>query len=133
MTRYTLDTDVVSNMMRNPAGTVAGHIARVGEDRICVSIVTAAELRFGAARSGSPRLAAGVKAVLARVPVLPLGAPADAEYGAIRAALEAAGQPIGPNDLLIAAHARALGATLVSANVGKFQRVRGLGVEDWTA
>ena len=128
-----LDTNIVSDMMRNPAGKVADHIAQVGEGSLCLSIVTAAELRFGAAKSGSSRLLARVEAVLARVPVLPLEVPADAEYGVIRAELEATGRSIGPNDLLIAAHARTLGATIVTANVAEFRRVRGLTVENWIA
>ena len=133
MTLYMLDTNIVSDMMRNPAGRAAVHIARVGEENLCVSIVTAAELRYGAAKSGSSRMLARVDVILARITILPLPVPADAHYGAIRAALEAAGRPIGPNDLLIAAHAAALGATVATANVGEFQRVRGLAVEDWTA
>jgi tRNA(fMet)-specific endonuclease VapC len=124
---------IVSDMMRNPAGKVADHIARVGEDSLCLSIVTAAELRFRAAKSGSSRLLERVEAVLARVPVLPLDVPADAEYGGIRAELGATGQSIGPNDLLIAAHAQALGATIVTADVAEFRRVRGLTVENWIA
>lgn len=67
------------------------------------------------------------------MPVLPLSSPTDAHYGGIRAELEAAGRPIGPNDLLIAAHATALGATMITANVAEFRRVRGLDVQDWTA
>jgi tRNA(fMet)-specific endonuclease VapC len=59
--------------------------------------------------------------------------PADAEYGGIRAELEATGQSIGPNDLLITAHAQALGATIVTADVAEFRRVRGLTVENWIA
>jgi tRNA(fMet)-specific endonuclease VapC len=113
--------------------TTADHIARVGEDSLCLSIVTAAELRCGAAKSGSSRLLERVEAVLARVPVLPLDVPADAEYGGIRAELEATGQSIGPNGLLIAAHAQALGATIVTADVAEFRRVRGLAVENWIA
>jgi tRNA(fMet)-specific endonuclease VapC len=65
--------------------------------------------------------------------VLPLEVPADTEYGRIRAELEAAGRPIGGNDLLIAAHAYATGATIVTANTGEFKRVRGLSVENWLA
>ena len=126
-----LDTNIVSDMVRNPAGKVADHVAKVGEDSLCMSIVTAAELRYGAAKSGSPRLVARVEAVLARVPILPLDVPADAEYGGIRAKLEAAGQPIGPNDLLIGAHAVATGATMVTANVDESRRIRGLNVENW--
>jgi tRNA(fMet)-specific endonuclease VapC len=57
----------------------------------------------------------------------------DAEYGGIRTELEAAGAPIGSNDLLIAAHAHAAGATIVTANTGEFRAVRGLKVENWLA
>jgi tRNA(fMet)-specific endonuclease VapC len=133
VTRYRLDTNIVSDMMRNPAGQVADHIARVGEVSLCLSIVTAAELRFGAAKSRSSRLLQRAEAVLARVPVLPLDVPADAEYGGIRAELEATGQSIGPDDLLITAHPQALGATIVTADVAEFRRVRGLTVENWIA
>lgn len=128
-----LDTNVVSELMRNPAGPVAGHIRRVGEQSVCVSIVTAAELRFGAAKKGSQRLEARVAQMLARMAVLPLEPPLDATYAAVRVELEQAGRPIGPNDLLIAAHARTVGATMVTANVGEFERVPGLDIEDWTA
>jgi tRNA(fMet)-specific endonuclease VapC len=128
-----LDTNIVSDMMRNPRGKVADHIARVGEENLCISIITAAELRYGAAKSGSSRILERVEAILARVPVLPLAPPADAHYGGIRAELEAAGRPIGPNDLLIAAHATALGAIMITAKVAEFRRVRGLEVQDWTA
>jgi tRNA(fMet)-specific endonuclease VapC len=128
-----LHTNIVSDMIRNPAGPIATRIARVGEDNICLSIITAAELRFGAAKSGSDRLFARVEAVLARVRVLPLAVPADVEYGTIRRDLEASGRPIGPNDLLIAAHARASDATLVTANTNEFRRVHGLSVENWIA
>jgi tRNA(fMet)-specific endonuclease VapC len=120
-------------MILNPAGRVARHIARVGEDNICLSIITAAELRFGAAKSGSHWLKARVDAILARIPLLPLGVPADVEYGGIRFQLEAEGRPIRPNDLLIAAHARACGATVVTANIREFQRVENLSVENWIA
>lgn len=68
---------------------------------------------------------------MAAMPILPLEAPADEYYGAIRHQLERAGTPIGPNDLLIAAHARALGLTLVTDNVREFTRVPQLSVENW--
>jgi tRNA(fMet)-specific endonuclease VapC len=128
-----LDTNIVSDMMRNPAGRVTARIAEVGENRICLSIITAAELRFGAAKHGSSSLISRVEAILARVVVLGFDVPADSAYARIRAELEAAGQPIGPNDLLIAAHATSLDATMVTANVAEFQRVRGLNVENWMA
>jgi tRNA(fMet)-specific endonuclease VapC len=126
-----LDTNIVSELARNPQGAVAKRIADVGPDTICVSIVTAAELRYGCAKKGSPRLLAQIEAILGSMQILALDVPADTEYGGIRAELEAAGKPIGPNDLFIAAHAYALEAVLVTANVGEFSRVRALKVENW--
>src|SRR5436305_12822048 len=126
-----LDTNIVSELARSPHGAVATRIAQVGADAICVSIITAAELRYGCAKKGSPRLLAQIEAILGSVSVLALDVPADTEYGGIRAELESAGKPIGPNDLFIAAHAYALGATLVTANIGEFSRVRALKVENW--
>ena len=133
MIRYMLDTNVISDLIRNPQGRCAKRIAKAGEDRICTSIIVAAELRYGCAKRDSKRLTKAVEDLLAEIDVLPFEAPADAEYGAIRAALERAGTPIGGNDSLIAAHARAIGATVVSANAVEFKRVRGLKVENWLA
>lgn len=126
-----LDTNIVSDLVRNPQGPVTGHIVKVGSEAVCVSIITAAELRYGCARKGSVKLLASVEAILDSIQVVAFDGPADAEYGCIRAELEAAGKPIGPNDLLIAAHACSLGAVLVTANTGEFSRVRGLQVENW--
>lgn len=131
MTRYLLDTSIISDLIRNPQGKAAKRIARVGEDNICTSIIVAAELRYGCAKRGSEWLLKAVEDLLGEVKVLPFDVPADAEYGAIRAQLEAAGTPIGSNDLLIAAHARATGATIVTANIDEFKRIRGLDVENW--
>ena len=82
-------------------------------------------------RRGSKRLTNQLEAVLSAINVLPLEPPADRHYGTIRAELERIGQPIGQNDLLIAAHARALGATLVTNNLREFRRIPGLKAEDW--
>ncbi len=131
MIRYMLDTNIISDLLRNPAGNAAQRIADVGPDAICVSIITAAELRYGCARKGSAKLFANVVAILESVQVLAFDVPSDAEYGDLRAELEAAGTPIGPNDMLIAAHARAVGAILVTDNTSEFSRVRGLQVENW--
>ena len=127
-----LDTNIVSELIRNPAGPAAQR-ARAAGSAVCVSIIVAAELRYGCVKKGSPRLSSKVKEFLSKVPVLPFDMPADSEYGSLRAELEAVGRPIGPNDLLIAAHACALGATVVTANVSEFQRIRGLSVENWLA
>jgi tRNA(fMet)-specific endonuclease VapC len=126
-----LDTNIVSDLVRNPQGRVFDNIVRVGSDRLCISIITAAELRYGCARKQSPRLLAQVEAILAGLEILPFDVPADTEYGGIRSELQAAGKTIGPNDLLIAAHACATGSTLVTANVDEFRRVRGLNIENW--
>lgn len=131
MTRYMLDTNIISDLIRNPQGKAAKKIAKAGEDKICTSIIVAAELRYRCAKSGSKRLLKIVEDLLGEINVLPFDVPADAMYGRIRSGLEAAGTLIGGNDMLIAAHACAVGATIVTANVGEFKRVRGLNVENW--
>ncbi|MDR6293055.1 tRNA(fMet)-specific endonuclease VapC [Inquilinus ginsengisoli] len=131
MTHYMLDTNIISDLVRNPQGKAAKRIAIVGEDNVCTSIIVAAELRYGCAKSGSQRLLKAVEDVLGEIKVLPFDVPADTDYGGIRSELEAAGKPIGGNDLLIAAHACATGATIVTANIGEFRRIRGLKVENW--
>jgi tRNA(fMet)-specific endonuclease VapC len=126
-----LDTNIISDLIRNPQGKAAKRIAKVGEDKVCTSIIVAAELRYGCAKSGSARLLKAVEDLLGEIEVLPFDVPADAEYGGMRSELEAAGTPIGGNDLLIAAHACATGVTIVTANADEFKRVRGLNVENW--
>ena len=133
MTRYMLDTNILSDLIRNPQGKAARRIAKVGETSVCTSIIVAAELRYGCAKSGSARLRKAVEDLLGEIDVLPFEVPADSDYGAIRASLESAGTPIGGNDLLIAAHAKALGATIVTANREEFRRVRDVKVENWLA
>jgi tRNA(fMet)-specific endonuclease VapC len=128
---YLLDTNIVSELVKRPQGTVATRIAQLDEGQVCTSIIVAAELRYGAAKRGSAKLAAQLEAILSAPPVLPLETPADRCYGDLRAALERAGTPIGPNDLLIAAQALALDATLVTDNTREFERVAGLPVENW--
>ncbi len=125
-----LDTNVVSELIRNPTGRAAQR-AREAPSAVCVSVIVAAELRYGCAKKGSAQLLRRIEEFLSEVPVLPFDVPADGEYGDIRAELEAAGRPIGSNDLLIAAHAHPLDATMVTANVSEFGRIRGLKVENW--
>lgn len=128
---YLLDTNILSDLVRRPQGRVAGRVADVGEDRVLTSIVVACELRYGAAKRDSKRLSRQVEAVLRAIAVLPLEPGVDRHYAAIRAALEKQGTLIGANDLLIAAHARALHAVCVTANVAEFTRVPDLKVENW--
>ncbi len=129
--RYLLDTNMMSDLVRNPRGRVAERISKVGEAQICTSIIVAAELRYGAAKKGSPRLTRQLAAVLGALDVLPFAAPADTVYGEIRTRLEQTGKPIGGNDLLIAAQAMALGYTVVTDNEAEFARVDMLLRENW--
>jgi tRNA(fMet)-specific endonuclease VapC len=129
--RYLLDTNIISDLVRNPQGRAAAHIRKVGEAKVCTSIIVAAELRYSAAKRASPRLSAQLEAVLGAIEVLPFESPADQAYGLIRARLERAGRPIGGNDLLIAAQAVALGYTIVSDNETEFTRVPDLRHENW--
>jgi tRNA(fMet)-specific endonuclease VapC len=131
MPRYLLDTNILSDLVRHPQGRIAGCIAQVGERAVCTSMIVASELRFGAAKRNAPRLTAQVDAILAVVDVRPFDTPADHEYAKLRFHLEQAGTLIGPNDMLIAAHALATESVLVTANTSEFSRVPGLGVENW--
>lgn len=128
---FLLDTNILSDLVRNPQGRVAARIRDVGETSVCTSIIVAAELRYGAAKKGSARLTPQLDAVLRALEVLAFDTPADIVYGKLRASLERVGKPIGGNDLLIAAHAIALGHTLVTDNEGEFSRIDDLGWENW--
>lgn len=129
--RYLLDTNILSNLLKQPAGVVARRIREVGEDAICTSILVACELRYGAAKKDSPILSNKVEQLLAAVEVVPLDEDVAAHYEALRTALERAGTPIGANDYLIAAHALSLSLILVTDNADEFSRVPGLTVENW--
>jgi len=130
---YSLDTNILSDLVRHPQGVVAKKIAVVGENEICISIIVAAELRFGAAKRNSARLSNQVETILAAMLVVPFDVPTDREYAKLRQLLESSGNSIGPNDLLIAAQARANGQILVTNNVREFTRVPSLQVENWLA
>lgn len=130
---WMLDTNALSEVIRNPRGPVMQRLSDVAPDVVCTSIVVACELRFGAQRKGSAVLTERVNALLNAMVVLPFDEPADAHYADIRATLERAGTPIGSHDMLIAAHARSRALTLVTHNLREFQRVPGLKVEDWLA
>ena len=129
--RFLLNTNIVSELMRHPHGRIADRIAKVGEQHVCTSIIVAAELRYGVARKDSLRLTKQLESVLSAVDVLALESPIDTIYGELRARLERVGQTIGANDLLIAAHALALGHTVVTDNEREFSRINDLRVENW--
>lgn len=128
---FLLDTNVLSALVRAPQGMVAARIALVGESNIRTSIVVAAELRYGAAKRGSARLAQQLDTILAALDIVPFESPMDRVYADLRNALEQRGRPIGGNDLIIAAQTLALEATLVTDNVKEFEQVAGLKVENW--
>ena len=129
--RFLLDTNIVSDLVRNPQGKCAARIAAVGESSVCTSIIAASELRYGALKKNSIRLTRQLEAVLSVLEVASFETPADALYAKVRTKLEAAGTPIGGNDLLIASHALALGFTLVTDNEREFARVDGLRIANW--
>lgn len=126
-----LDTNALSELVRNPHGTLAQKLNAREADTVCTSIVAACELRFDAQRTGSAPLTQRVEQLLRALTVLPLDTPADEHYADIRATLERSGTPIGSRDLFIAAHARSRGMTLLTRSMREFQRVPGLAVEDW--
>ena len=131
---YLLDTNAISHLMAKPDGAVAQrYAARLLADQPCqmvTSVVVQCELLFGLTKQPSPRLQAAYDIQMASMPVLPLDETVPAHYATIRAHLERQGKPIGPNDTLIAAHALALDATLVSGDA-EFARVPGLRLENW--
>jgi tRNA(fMet)-specific endonuclease VapC len=129
--RYLLDTNIVSDLIRNPQGRCAARIAQLGEAAVCTSIIVAAELRFGAAKRGSARLSAQLESVFGGLEIVPFQAPAEVAYAVLRMQLERDGTPIGGNDMLIAAHAIALGHTMVTDNTREFERIEGLALENW--
>lgn len=126
-----LDTNIVSSLMGDPYGTTRQRLERFGIANVCVSIISAGELWYGAERATSKRIAAEVAAITSLVAVVPFEHPADREYGKLRTHLQRLGTPIGPNDLFIAAHALSLGVMLVTANTREFSRVPDLVVENW--
>jgi tRNA(fMet)-specific endonuclease VapC len=133
MPRYMLDTDTCSYIMKRSEPLVLKRLQSVPVTDVCMSVVTKAELLYGVELS--PRRAqdaAALSAFLPYVEVVDLGEDVAPHYAEIRAELKRRGAMIGANDLFIAAHARALGLTLVTNNTAEFERVSGLALENWT-
>jgi tRNA(fMet)-specific endonuclease VapC len=130
---YMLDTNILSDAIKDPFGRTKRYMERFNEGMICISAIVASEMRYGIRMKGSPRLTERVEQVLSRIPVLPYDDQASRSYGMLRNELEQKGQPIGWPDLFIAAHALSLGLTLVTNNVREFSRVESLKIEDWLA
>lgn len=133
--RYLLDTNIISDLMRDANGIAAerfAHIAKASDaPGVCTSVVVQCELLFGLARKPNSRLEMAYERVMESLEILALDSEIANYYAQIRTALERQGTPIGPNDTLIAAHALALDCTLVTDNEAEFRRVPGLRVENW--
>ncbi|MBR3108596.1 MAG: type II toxin-antitoxin system VapC family toxin [Clostridia bacterium] len=130
--KFMLDTNIIAYAKNNRPESVLQRLTQYKPEDMCVSAITMAELEFGVFNSSRPdqnRLA--LLLFLSRIAVVPFDADAAREYGSIRADLTKKGTPIGANDLLIAAHARSLGLTLVTNNTREFERVENLRVENW--
>jgi tRNA(fMet)-specific endonuclease VapC len=131
VTSYILDTNILSDLIDNPLGAAQKHLDHLIDAWVCTSIICAAELRYGAVRKQSIRLSHEVEEVLSRIEIVAFSPDADRHYAYLRTQLERRGTPISGNDMLIAAHALALDATLVSANTREFARIEGLKLENW--
>ena len=129
--RYLLDTNILSDVIKNPQGQATNRITTLNSNDLFTSIIVAAEMRYGIEKKSSPILTARVDSLLQTLTILPLDIGVDRHYGQIRMHLERQGNMIGANDLLIAAHALSLDAILVTHNVREFERVNGLKTEDW--
>jgi len=127
---YMLDTDSVSFALRGQ-GRVRARIVEHRPSELCISSITLAELRYGAALRRSTKIQELIDAFIANVPVLPFDDVCAGHFGVLSAELAVLGTPIGKFDVLIASHAIAVEATLVTNNVKHFNRVRGLSVENW--
>ena len=128
---WMLDTDTCSYLLREHPQHVLARLDAVARDEVAISTVVSAELRYGAARVKSRKLAATIERWLALFVIVPWNDEAAQVYARIRAAVEAKGKPIGNLDLLIAAHALSRGATLVTNNTRHFSQVPGLRIENW--
>jgi tRNA(fMet)-specific endonuclease VapC len=131
---YLLDTNIISALMKDRTGATTANVRawaqRLPDCRLVTSVVVQYELLFGLARHGTSRLQTAYDIQMNKLPVLPLDAAVGPHYARLRTDLEKAGTPIGANDTLIAAHALALGATLITADA-EFSRVPDLALENW--
>ena len=130
--KYMLDTNIIAYARNNRPETVLQRFKQYNPEDLCVSAISMAELEFGVCYSSKPeqnRMA--LIAFLSNIAVIPFDANAAREYGPIRMDLKKRGIPIGGNDLLIAAHAKSMGLTLITNNCREFERVTGLDVENW--
>ena len=127
---YLLDTNIISNVMRQPLGNAANRMRGFRSGDLLTSVLVQAEVRFGYTKSGVVRQKIAAEAILQHLRVEDWCAPADLAYAALRSDLEAVGSSMGQIDMLIAAHALVLDAVVVTDDRA-FLRVAGLKVENW--
>lgn len=132
MSRYLLDTNIASHIIRGDDPAITTRLAQTPMTEVTISVVTEAELRYGVAKRGNPAgLSTRVREFIIRVEVLPWTREVASVYGELRAACEATGITLAPLDMMIAAHAKAIGAILVTRDRA-FSRIPGtLPQEDW--
>jgi tRNA(fMet)-specific endonuclease VapC len=129
--KYLLDTNVISNIIRFPRDAAAEKIRRVDVADVFTSIIVSAELRYGYIKVSSARLERLIEPFLESIQIADWTAPSDFIYARLRDELEKTGRPIGAMDTMIAAHALAFDAIVVTDNEKHFSRVPGLKVENW--
>jgi tRNA(fMet)-specific endonuclease VapC len=130
--RYLLDTNIVSFHIRESSRPLQRRLKRIPASHVGLSVVTEMEIRYGIARNPTLRIAPLVEQFLDSIAILPLTSDVAKMYATVRAALDMQGTPIGPLDLMIAAHALTAGVTLITNNIAEFSRVPGLRCRDWT-
>jgi tRNA(fMet)-specific endonuclease VapC len=128
---YLLDTNIISDIAHNPSGSVAAKLIEIDPDEVVSSVIVAAEVWVGIEGNPSFRSRARTKSFMERVRVLGMEPEVAMVYGKLRAELKRSGKALGPNDMLIAAHALAIDATLVTGDMKAFLQVPGLKVENW--
>ena len=128
---YLLDTNIISDLAHNPSGSVAQRLGEIDPDDVVSSVVVAAEVWFGVERNPSFRSRARTESFMQTLRVLELRPEVAKIYGKVRAQLRASGRALGANDMLIAAHALSLGATLVTDDAKAFAQIPGLKIENW--
>ena len=131
--KYMLDTNICIFIIKHKPQKVINRFLKLKSNDICISSVTFAELSYGVEKSqAKTKNRIALTLFLSNIEIMPFDSQAAEEYGIVRTELEKAGQPIGPLDTQIAAHARSLDLTLVTNNTREFKRVSKLTVEDWT-